>query len=422
VRQDLSDYVFDVAGYVTGTTFEESLCFSVGHTFDPPNVPPIDISSWASLGIEIENCAEDPPCQPGPPPPVEELSLKLTQTEGTPNWSVSLSSNIGETDISGFHLTLGDDGMEFESGEPGEIVPEGWIFNIDATNNICFNLGAEVFNINEESVIATWVLNSEDVITFLSQVIITNAASVEYTVGVTIESIPPPASTTFTFQPGEEDGIVEVYYTSDIELTGVNIQFRPGFTVVSATGEGGEAGSAGFAVNYTSDIPLEEGSEITTSKVGLWSFAGGTIGTNEEPTLLLTLSISEDNGGVLVDNPISTIRYTTTTNNLGVDGTINDYAPDSILNVLDVVFIWEQAMSNYFGVKEVGSQYDVEGEPYNNFLVSGPQTGGLELVVGTVHCILGGPEPACSAVEPFVSNYVTWWDIGEGSVEPWPIA
>ena len=63
VSQDLSDYVFDVSGVVTGTTFEESLCFTVETTYDSPTVPPVDISSWGSLGIEIDNCAEDPPCQ-----------------------------------------------------------------------------------------------------------------------------------------------------------------------------------------------------------------------------------------------------------------------------------------------------------------------------------------------------------------------
>ena len=231
----------------------------------------------------------------------------------------------------------------------------------------------------------------------------------------------PPAGASFSFQPGEEEGIVEVYYTSNTELSGVNIQFRPGFTVISATGEGGEAGDAGFMVQSTSEIPLEEGSEITTSKVGMWSFAGDTLGTNEESTLLCSLSISEDNGSVLIDNPISTIRYTTTTNNIGWEGTVNDYAPDSILNVLDVVEIWSQAMINYFGVKEVSSQYEVEGEPYDNFLVAGPETGGLELLVGTVNCYLGAAEPPCSSEEPFISNYVSSVDIGDGSVEPWPI-
>ena len=231
----------------------------------------------------------------------------------------------------------------------------------------------------------------------------------------------PPAGVSFSFQPGEEEGIVEVYYTSNTELSGVNIQFRPGFTVISATGEGGEAGDAGFMVQSTSEIPLEEGSEITTSKVAMWSFAGATLGTSEESTLLCTLSISEDNGSVLIDNPISTIRYTTTSNNIGWEGTVNDYAPDSILNVLDVIEIWGEAMINYFGVKEVSSQYEAEGEPYDNFLVAGPETGGLELLVGTVNCILGVVEPPCSSEEPFISNYVSSVDIGDGSVEPWPI-
>ena len=63
VHQDLSDYVFDVSGILTGTTFEESFCFTVEPTFDIVTEEPINISSWGSLGVEIEDCAEDPPCQ-----------------------------------------------------------------------------------------------------------------------------------------------------------------------------------------------------------------------------------------------------------------------------------------------------------------------------------------------------------------------
>jgi len=63
VQQDLNDYIFDTAGILTGSTFVDSLCFTVEHTFDTPTVEPINISSWGSLGIIIADCAEDPPCQ-----------------------------------------------------------------------------------------------------------------------------------------------------------------------------------------------------------------------------------------------------------------------------------------------------------------------------------------------------------------------
>jgi len=186
VRQDLSDYIFDVMGTLTGTTFEESLCFDVSHTFDTPNHDPIDTSSWGSLGIEIEDCAEDPPCQPEPPG--DELSLHLIQEPGTPNWTVTLTSNIGDTGVGGFQLTIGDEGILFEDGERGEIVPPSWEFNLPpgGNSNICFNLFSEEFILNEEAIIATWVLNTPDIITSLSLAVVQNGSGTPYSVGVTI--------------------------------------------------------------------------------------------------------------------------------------------------------------------------------------------------------------------------------------------
>tara|TARA_R110002110_G_scaffold7833_7_gene39495 strand:+ start:2031 stop:3974 length:1944 start_codon:yes stop_codon:yes gene_type:complete len=185
VHQDLNEFLFDVAGILTGTTFEDSLCFTVSATQDPPDTSNIDTSSWGSLGIEIDDCGEDPPCQS---PPVEELSLNLIQEPGTPNWTVTLTSNIGDTGVAAFQLTIGDEGILFEEGERGEIVPLDWEFSAPAggNSNICFNFSAEEFTLNEESIIATWVLNTPDIITSLSLVSVNNGAGIPYSVGVTI--------------------------------------------------------------------------------------------------------------------------------------------------------------------------------------------------------------------------------------------
>ncbi len=235
----------------------------------------------------------------------------------------------------------------------------------------------------------------------------------------------PGESELLSFQPGEEEGIVEVYYSSEVEISGFNMQFRPGFTVIDATGIGGAAGTASWTVSFQNNVPLGDG-ETETSKVGMWSFAGSTIPATGigEDVLLCTLTIMESNEGVTFDNPISTARWTTMENNIGADDTKNDYFPDDIIDVIDITVIWNDAMSNYFGVAEVGSQFVNEGSDYEPFLVSGPETGGLELLVGTANCMLGLPidtPPVCSLEEPLASNYVTFEDYGEGSISIWPI-
>lgn len=230
---------------------------------------------------------------------------------------------------------------------------------------------------------------------------------------------PSVESELLSFQPGEEDGIVEVYYSSQVEISGFNIQFRPGFTVIEATGIGGAAGDAEWSVSSTPDITI---GEDNASKVTMFSYTSTTIPpTDGENVLLCTLSIMENNEDVTSDNPLSTARWTTMENNIGMNGTSNDWVPGGILNVVDVVAIINDAAFNYFGVTEVGALAE-ENADYAPFLVSGDQTGALELIVGTVNCFTGSgePEAVCSIEEPVASNYVTFADYGDGSAVPWP--
>jgi hypothetical protein len=248
-----------------------------------------------------------------------------------------------------------------------------------------------------------------------------NYVSTDYDGCESPECPEPEINTTLTFQPGEEEGMVEVYYTSDVEISGFDIQFRPGFNVIDATGEGGAAGNAEFDVVYSSEVPSYDG-DTSTSKVGMWSYVGATLEiTDADPVLLCLINIEESNEG-LFDDPLSTARWTTMENNIGADGTINDYLPDGILDILDIIRIWNEAMINYFGVTEVGSQFEDQGSDYETFLVSGPLTGGLELLVGTANCILdiGDPEPVCNQGKEPQSNYVTFVDIGDGDTSAWP--